>query len=117
MVPTSSRSRDSSRVSGTHCRFEQTILSRLVLSTHSTVVFKNASDGRNVELDVKGDWLDRSAEITCGGQAVAHIGRSFFNVRQFFADKGTYLVKCAPNVDLAMIAAICVSLDETEEQK
>jgi uncharacterized protein YxjI len=88
-----------------------------VLSTKSQVVFKNAADGRPVELDVKGDWFDRSAQITCGGQAVAHISRSFFNVREIFADKQTYFVKCAPGVDLAMIAAICVSLDEAEEKK
>lgn len=88
-----------------------------MLSSHSQVVFKNAADGRHVEIDVKGDWFDRSAEITCGGQAVAHIGRSFFNVRQIFADKQTYFVKVAPNVDLTMIAAICISLDETENEK
>jgi uncharacterized protein YxjI len=81
------------------------------------VEFKNAADGRHVELEVNGDWFDRSAEITYGGQTVAHIGRSFFNVRQFFADKQTYLVKCAPGVDLPMVVAICVSLDESENEK
>jgi uncharacterized protein YxjI len=88
-----------------------------VLSSKSTVEFKNAADGRHVELEVKGDWFDRSAEITCGGQAVAHIGRSFFNVHQIFADKQTYFVKVAPNVDLTLVAAICVCLDESENEK
>jgi uncharacterized protein YxjI len=88
-----------------------------VISSKSEVVFKNAADGRPVELEVKGDWFDRSAEITCGGQPVAHIGRSFFNVREIFADKQTYFVKVAPNVDLTMVAAICVSLDEAENEK
>lgn len=60
-----------------------------VLSSHSTVEFTNASDGRQVELEVKGDWLDRSANITFGGEPVANIGRSFFNIREIFADKQT----------------------------
>ena len=60
-----------------------------VLSSHSTVHFKNASDNQQVELEVKGDWFDRSASITWGGRPVAHISRSFFNVRQMFGDKQT----------------------------
>jgi len=60
-----------------------------VLTSKSTVTFKNASDGHDVELDVRGSWFDRSASITFGGQPVAHISRSFFNVREIFADKDT----------------------------
>jgi uncharacterized protein YxjI len=60
-----------------------------VLSSKSTVEFTNAADGRHVELEVKGDWWDRSANITCGGQPVAHISRSYFNMREIFGDKQT----------------------------
>jgi uncharacterized protein YxjI len=81
------------------------------------VEFTNAVDERHVELEVKGDWFDRSATITCGGQPVASIGRSFFNVHEIFADKQTYFVKVAPGVDLTMIAAICVCLDVRENEK
>ena len=88
-----------------------------MLSSHSTCEFTNKSDGRKVELDIKGDWFDRSASITCGGQPVAHINRSFFNVRQIFGEKQTYFVTVAPNVDLSLIAALCVSLDEKENEK
>ncbi|KAE9966180.1 hypothetical protein BLS_007183 [Venturia inaequalis] len=88
-----------------------------VLSSKSTVEFTNAADGRHVELEVKGDWFDRSATITYGGQQVASIGRSFFNIREVFADKQTYFVKVAPGVDLTMIAALCVCLDERENEK
>lgn len=87
------------------------------MSSKSTVHFINAADGRPVELEVKGDWFDRSATITCGGQPVAAIGRSFFNVRELFANKQTYFVKVAPGVDLTMIAAVCVCLDERENEK
>jgi uncharacterized protein YxjI len=60
-----------------------------VLSSKSTVEFTNAADGQHVELEVKGDWWDRSANITCGGQPVAHISRSYFNMREIFGDKQT----------------------------
>ncbi|KAK5196794.1 hypothetical protein LTR72_001787 [Exophiala xenobiotica] len=87
-----------------------------VLSSKSTVHFKNQSDGNEIELEVKGDWFDRSASITFGGRPVAHISRSFFNVRQIFGDKQTYFVTVAPGVDLTLIAAICVCLDERENE-
>jgi hypothetical protein len=49
---------------------------------HAT--FTNASDKQLVELEVKGDWLDRSATITnmANGQVVAQISRSRFNMRE-----------------------------------
>ena len=156
-----------------------------MLSSHSTIHFVNESDGRELELDIKGDWFDRSAKITFDGRPVAHITRSFFNVREMFGDKQTvsffslsslivpfpsrcflllvevqnifseirwlcwrfkvkrktnqpiirldllwldhrtiadsiqtqYFVTVAPGVDLALIAAICISLDEKENEK
>lgn len=51
--------------------------------------FKNAADGQAVELDLKGDWFDRSAKITLNGQPVAEVSRKFFNVREMFGDKQT----------------------------
>ncbi|MCJ1455981.1 hypothetical protein MMC28_006338 [Mycoblastus sanguinarius] len=88
-----------------------------LLSSKSHVEFTNASDGRHVQLDIRGDWFDRSASITFGGEPVAHISRSFFNLREIFADKDTYFVTVAPMVDLTLIAALCVCLDETENDK
>lgn len=60
-----------------------------LVGSHSTVTFKNAADGEPYELEVKGDWYDRSAEIAFAGRAVAHISRSHFNVREIFGDKQT----------------------------
>lgn len=79
--------------------------------------FTNASNGQDVELLVKGDWLDRSATITMGGITVATIGRSYFNMREIFGGQQSYFVTVAPGVDLAMMAAICVCLDERENEK
>lgn len=60
-----------------------------LIGSKSSVHFKNASDGKEIELDVKGDWFDRSAEITWEGRPVAVISRKFFNAREFFGDKET----------------------------
>ena len=60
-----------------------------MIGSRSTVHFKNSADNINVELEIKGDWIDRSAAITYGGRPVAHISRSFFNVREMFGDKQT----------------------------
>ncbi|TKA48705.1 hypothetical protein B0A54_00841 [Friedmanniomyces endolithicus] len=112
-----------------------------MIGSRSTVTFKNASDGTDVELEVKGDWMDKSADITFAGREVAKISRSFFNVRQLMercssdrlhtldrrgeaqslqavqlTDPEQYQVTVAPNVDLSLIAAICVSLDEQQEE-
>ena len=62
------------------------------MGSKSVVTFTNASDGKAVELEVKGDWFDRSAEITLDGRVVASISRKFFNAREFFGDKQTVSV-------------------------
>jgi len=86
-------------------------------SSKSEVHFTNASNNLPVVLHVKGDWFDRSANITFNDQPVAHVSRSFVNVREVFGDKQTYFVTVAPGVDLTLIAAICVCLDERENEK
>lgn len=86
-------------------------------SSKSTVKFVNAADRAPIELQVKGDWFDRSATIKLGERVVARIMRSFANAREIFASKQTYFVTVAPNVDLSLIAAICVAIDERENEK
>jgi len=78
--------------------------------------FNNASTNAPIELLVKGDWFDRSATITLNGMVIAQISRHFMNMREIFAGQQTYYVTIAPNVDLAMMAAICICLDEKENE-
>ncbi|KAF2720326.1 DUF567-domain-containing protein, partial [Polychaeton citri CBS 116435] len=87
-----------------------------LMGSKSTVEFQNASDSSTVELSVKGDWIDRSAKITLGDRPVAEIARKFLNVREIFGGQQTYYVTVAPNVDLSLIAAICVCLDERQNE-
>lgn len=43
-------------------------------------------------------------------------GMLFFNASRFSFDKQTYYLTVAPGVDAAMMAAICVCLDEKENE-
>ncbi|CAK1355531.1 uncharacterized protein RHO25_000789 [Cercospora beticola] len=86
-------------------------------SSKSTVKFVNAADKAPIELQVKGDWFDRKASITLGDRVVAQISRSFANAREIFGNKQTYFVTVAPGVDLSLIAALCVAIDERENEK
>ncbi|EJD42418.1 DUF567-domain-containing protein [Auricularia subglabra TFB-10046 SS5] len=87
-------------------------------TSKSTCTFKSVN-GQEVNLAMKGDWLDRKAEIKdeATGQVVALINREFFNMREMFAGQQTYVVSVAPNVDMAIIAAMCICLDERENEK
>jgi len=82
------------------------------------VVFTNlASNNAQIELQIRGDWFDRSATITMGDVVVAQIGRQYFNARELLGGQQTYYVTVAPGVDLSLIAACCVCLDEKENEK
>lgn len=89
----------------------------VVLGSKSSIHFINASNSEAVKLELKGDWLDRSAKVTFQGRPVATIGRSYMNFGQMFSDRQTYYVTVAPGVDVALMAAICVCLDERENDQ
>jgi len=80
--------------------------------------FENrANDGRKLEMQLRGDWFDRSAEITLDGVPVARIARSFFNMREMMSDKQTYYLSVAAGVDVSMLTAIAIILDESENDQ
>ncbi|EOD45603.1 putative duf567 domain protein [Neofusicoccum parvum] len=76
-------------------------------------------DGKKESLHMKGDFFDTTADITdeATGQLVATIDRKFFNAREIFGGQQTYVVTVAPNVDMAVIAAMCICLDEKRNEK
>jgi len=63
--------------------------------------------------------FDKSAQITIGegGPAVASISRSLMTAGQILGGQQTYYVTVAPGVDLSLMAALCVCLDEKENEK
>jgi uncharacterized protein YxjI len=58
----------------------------------SSVHFRNAADGQEVELAMKGDWIGRSASITMAGRPVAEVARKMFNAREIVGNKQTVSV-------------------------
>ncbi|KAI1455428.1 DUF567-domain-containing protein [Annulohypoxylon moriforme] len=74
--------------------------------------FTSAS-GQQEHLLMKGDWTDTSAEITdeASGQVAASIYRDRWNARELLGGQQTYNVTIAPNVDMAVIVAMCICLD------
>lgn len=91
------------------------IQKKMSFGTKMEIKFQNAVDGVKTELDVKGDFWGGSANITLNDRPVAHISRSLANLREIKFDKQTYAVQVAPGVDLSMIAAACICLDELKE--
>lgn len=48
---------------------------------------------------------------------LARIDRQFFNARELLGGGQTYIVNIAPNVDMALIAALCICLDEKRNER
>lgn len=88
-----------------------------LLKTKMTVDFKNFYDGNTMQLEVVGSFFDRSAEITCNGTPIARIHRQFLNMGQIVFDDQTYYLTVAPGVDLALLVAVVVCLDEKANDK
>ncbi|KAI1495473.1 DUF567-domain-containing protein [Biscogniauxia marginata] len=86
-------------------------------SSKSVGTFTSAN-GKNEYLLMKGDFFDRKADITdeVTKQPVAHIDRKFFNMREILGGQQTYAVTVAPNVDMAIVVAMCICLDERRNE-
>ncbi|KAF5343429.1 hypothetical protein D9758_011857 [Tetrapyrgos nigripes] len=87
-------------------------------SARAKITFTNI-DGQETELALRGDFFDRKASVTLGdpeGPLLCRISRSFLNKRYLLTGKDTYYLTIAPGVDAAFMAAICVCLDEKENE-
>lgn len=67
---------------------------------------------------MKGDFFDTHADITCErtGSVVARIDRKFFNASELLGGQQTYAVTIAAGVDMALIAGMCICLDERRNE-
>lgn len=81
--------------------------------------FTNALNGEIESLFMKGSFFNKHTVITHQrtGAVVAEINREFLNARQIFGHRQTYTVTVAPGVDMALIVAMCVCLDERRDQR
>ena len=78
----------------------------------ASINFINSSDEKQVQLKMKGDWLDMTTEIKWGDTVVARIDREMRTGWQILGGPQTYFVMIAPNVDMALMVAACICLDE-----
>ena len=60
-----------------------------------------------------GNWMDTSADIMCRstGAVVARVDRKLLRAREIFGGQ-TYALVIAPGVDMALMVAFCIALDE-----
>ena len=67
---------------------------------------------------MEGNFLDSRAEIKNeAGAVVATIDRKFFNAAELIGGQQTYVVTIAPGIDMAVLAAMCICLDEKRNEK
>lgn len=69
-------------------------------------------------LCMEGNWRDTSADIVIKstGVPVARIDRQYLKGKDWFGGKQTYALIVAPGVDLALMVAACIALDEKNNE-
>lgn len=68
---------------------------------------------------MKGSWTDFSADILDESTqtVVGRIDRKLLSGRDLLFGQQTYALSVAPNVDMALMAALCICLDEKRNEK
>ncbi|KAL2158256.1 hypothetical protein VTH06DRAFT_4577 [Thermothelomyces fergusii] len=89
-----------------------------LFSSEATATFRTAA-GATATLSMRGDWLDTSADIVDAGSGavVARIDRKLLNTRELLFGHQTYHVTIAPGADIALVVAMCVCLDEKQNER
>ena len=94
------------------------VLTAPVLGSKATATF-TSTDGKQDVLEMKGGWLDYAADIMdkTTGTVVARIDRKLLSGKDIFFGQQTYALVVAPNVDMALMAALCICMDEKNNEK
>ncbi|KAF2455905.1 tubby C-terminal-like domain-containing protein [Lineolata rhizophorae] len=84
------------------------------LSSKAVATFISAGTGKQESLLMKGNFFDSRAEIVdeSTGNLVAVIDRKFMNASELLFSQQTYALTVAPGVDMALMVAMCIALDE-----
>lgn len=85
-----------------------------VMGSKATAEFRSR-DGRSETLAMRGNWNTTSADIVCRstGATAARIERRLWTAGNMFGGRQTYALVVAPGVDMALMVALCVALDES----
>ncbi|KAF2264245.1 DUF567-domain-containing protein [Lojkania enalia] len=79
-----------------------------------------SSNGKAEELQMKGNWFDTTADITDEAQSgivVARINRKLLSGKDILFGQQTYALQVAPGVDMALMVAMCIAMDEKNNEK
>ncbi|OAL52804.1 DUF567-domain-containing protein [Pyrenochaeta sp. DS3sAY3a] len=90
-----------------------------LMGSKATATF-TSSNGKPEVLTMSGNFFDTTADIkdeAQGGLVVARIDRKLLSGKDVFFGQQTYGVQVAPGVDMALIAALCICLDEKNNEK
>ncbi|WDK13202.1 hypothetical protein CGRA01v4_04483 [Colletotrichum graminicola] len=85
-----------------------------LIGSKATATFVSPHTGKSETLEMKGNWLSTQADIvdTSTGQILGRIDRNMLRARDMFGGKQTYALTVAPGVDMALMCALCICLDE-----
>lgn len=89
-----------------------------IIPSKSTCTFRSM-DGTEENLLMKTSFFANSADIIdqSNGTVVARIDRKMLSGKDIFFGQQTYAVVVAPGVDMALVAAMCICLDEKAHEK
>ncbi|KAM0344001.1 hypothetical protein ACHAPU_007903 [Fusarium lateritium] len=89
-----------------------------LIGSKATATF-TSSDGTGEVLEMKGNWFDFAADIfdKSTNTVVARIDRKLLSGRDVFFGQQTYALMVAPGVDMALMAALCICMDEKNNEK
>ncbi|KAK3681255.1 tubby C-terminal-like domain-containing protein [Podospora appendiculata] len=84
-----------------------------LFGSKATATFTSAN-GTAEALEMKGNWFDTAADIIDkkNGAVVARIDRKLLSGRDLLFGQQTYALTVAPGVDMALMVALCIAMDE-----
>ncbi|KAH7239041.1 tubby C-terminal-like domain-containing protein [Fusarium tricinctum] len=89
-----------------------------LIGSKATATF-TSSNGAAEVLEMKGSWFDYAADIfdKSTNTVVARIDRKLLSGRDVLFGQQTYALMVAPGVDMALMAALCICMDEKNNEK
>jgi len=89
-----------------------------LLGSKATATFTNAATGAPETLLMKGNFFDSAADIVDqkNGFVVGRINRKLLSGRDLLLGQQTYALTVAPGVDLALMVAMCICMDEKNNE-
>ncbi|KAF1834774.1 DUF567-domain-containing protein [Decorospora gaudefroyi] len=89
-----------------------------LMGSKATATF-TSKNGKKESLTMRGDFFDTQADILDEAQdnlVIARIDRKLLSAKDIFLGQQTYGVQIAPGVDIALVAALCICLDEKNNE-